>query len=337
MGSPSSPLGSVLRRSQPLDGLLRCAACRSISLCSRHRDRVPFRGFTTPLSPSASSAFGAPLSLASAHCPAKRDAMCASLNFEAFIQAEPRTTGWGLFSPVIAPLFGFKDSFRSTSDQRHHLLMPNTPDVHRQTNPTPRRQAIPPARLQRLADRKLGAAISCPAHLFKPKSLSVLLSTELTTFFSIPRPPRLRASTKSHRPHDRAGHCHDDSAAKATSPSRQKLNTPTEQPDSSPPSTSDVAADHAHKLIPANRTPSCPKTTGPSQRRDRVNRQPAEAIDESLSAVSIAYRSTEANQRAAQTAPLEPNFQPTPDHQLPKKPAITSRRPPNLAPHQPPN
>jgi hypothetical protein len=43
-----SPLCSVLRRSQPLDGLLHTAACGPISSHNRVQDSVPFRGLSTP-------------------------------------------------------------------------------------------------------------------------------------------------------------------------------------------------------------------------------------------------------------------------------------------------
>jgi len=57
-------LRSVLRRSQPLDGLLRSLASRLISSSSRVQGPIPFRGFSLVAAPSPSSGDASPMPLA---------------------------------------------------------------------------------------------------------------------------------------------------------------------------------------------------------------------------------------------------------------------------------
>jgi hypothetical protein len=60
-GTPTSPLCSVLRRSQPLDGLLHSTACGLISSHNRVQDSIPSRGLSTSCRCSPSSEEQCPL------------------------------------------------------------------------------------------------------------------------------------------------------------------------------------------------------------------------------------------------------------------------------------
>jgi hypothetical protein len=93
------PLRSVLRLSQPLDGLLRARACELVS--SRcHVQELSVQGLLSPRSHPSSSEGACPLAVAasSLHAPASAFAetnalpRAMPLGFEAFICARPRST-----------------------------------------------------------------------------------------------------------------------------------------------------------------------------------------------------------------------------------------------------
>jgi hypothetical protein len=92
-GVPESPLGSVLRRSQPLDGLLRSAPREPISSHNRVQDARPFRGLATlhrlrPHRPKMP-----PCRWTQARSPTNRWPQTKLLDFEALLHTKPRSTG----------------------------------------------------------------------------------------------------------------------------------------------------------------------------------------------------------------------------------------------------
>jgi len=88
-GSKSS-LRSALRCSQPLGGLLRCAAHGLVSSRSRAQGSSPFEGLSTPRSDRLSSSSSAPSPLPRDASPASEWPAFSSLDLEAFIHAGPR-------------------------------------------------------------------------------------------------------------------------------------------------------------------------------------------------------------------------------------------------------
>jgi len=92
-----SSLRSVLRRSQPLDGLLRARLRGLISSRSRVQGSFLVQGFLSPRSNPSSSEGTAPLPLSAARSPTFRSMPTAVvLDFEAFLRTELRSSEFAM-------------------------------------------------------------------------------------------------------------------------------------------------------------------------------------------------------------------------------------------------
>jgi len=98
-GAPESPLRSVLRRSQPLDGFLRAVACRLVSSRSRAQDHFPFRGFPLSTAVLLHQKAVPPCRWNKARSPASGLPQTKLVDFEALLRTEPRAVGSGIILP----------------------------------------------------------------------------------------------------------------------------------------------------------------------------------------------------------------------------------------------
>jgi hypothetical protein len=91
-GGSRVPASSVLRQSQPLDGLLRSAARRLVSSDNRVQD-CPVQGFGHSTQDPTSSAGLSPLPFRPKHSPTNRCPRSTPADFEDLLHVKPRFTG----------------------------------------------------------------------------------------------------------------------------------------------------------------------------------------------------------------------------------------------------
>lgn len=179
-GVPKSPLRSVPRHSQPLDGFLRAAARRLVSSRSRAQDHFPCRGFSLRTAVLLPQKAVPPCRSNKVRSPASGLPRTKLADFEALLRTEPRAVGSGVSLPDSRSPHRDPCSSRCSSRREPDFLgllrswrFERT--IRRPCKHGPKRSA---ARLQRLGDEKPGRFVSDPTDLLELLSLLQLGNRE---------------------------------------------------------------------------------------------------------------------------------------------------------------
>lgn len=165
--APRASLRSVLRRSQPLDGLLRARAPRLVSSSSRVQGLSAVQGLLPPRSAALSSSVASPLPLATGRSAGPFDPPSTSggLGFEASFHAKARSHRLGV-EPDRWPLPSSGCFSSRCPALRMGPRVPRYPPLVTLSSTGLRLRVRPlPARLQRLASEALGVSVSRHADL----------------------------------------------------------------------------------------------------------------------------------------------------------------------------
>jgi hypothetical protein len=185
--TPTSSLRSVLRFSQPLDGLLRAQARRLISSRCHVQDLLPFRGFSPRAATLPHRKEPAPRSLLRKRLThLRRLPPLPDLDFEAFIRARPRSP-LRSYSPRIVPLPSSSFSPPGPLTPHGRFQLTQNPPLSTFLLETFACAFVPKLRPQRFLREVLGSHVSASARLLEVSSLPS--ASPISTGF-IPRSPK---------------------------------------------------------------------------------------------------------------------------------------------------